>query len=51
MLASRSTDATSYVQPTRAQLIALRGDRGGFHNNMIQSWSVSGSGEVKNVYA
>src|ERR1700694_4015951 len=51
VLQSRSTDATGYVQPTRAQLIALRGDRGGFHNNMIQSWSVSGNGEVKNVYA
>ena len=51
VLQGRSTDATGYVQPTRAQLIALRGDRGGFHNNMIQSWSVSGSGEVKNVYA
>ena len=51
VLQSRTTDETGYVQPTRAQLIALRGDRGGFHNNMIQSWGVSGNGEVKNVYA
>jgi sulfane dehydrogenase subunit SoxC len=51
VLQSRSTDETGYVQPTRAQLIALRGDRGGFHNNMIQSWGVSANGEVKNVYA
>ena len=51
VLQSRTTDETGYVQPSRAQLIALRGDRGGFHNNMIQSWGVSGNGEVKNVYA
>ena len=30
---------------------ALRGDRGQYHNNMIQSWAVAGNGEVKNVYA
>jgi sulfane dehydrogenase subunit SoxC len=51
VLQSRSTDETGYVQPSRAQLIALRGDRGNYHNNMIQSWAVDGSGEVKNVYA
>jgi len=51
VLQSRSIDETGYVQPTRAQLIALRGDRGNYHNNMIQSWAVAGNGEVKNVYA
>jgi sulfane dehydrogenase subunit SoxC len=51
VLQSRSTDETGYVQPNRAQLITLRGDRGNFHNNMIQSWAVGGNGEVKNVYA
>jgi sulfane dehydrogenase subunit SoxC len=51
ILQSRSTDETGYVQPSRAQLIALRGDRGAYHNNMIQSWAVAGNGEVKNVYA
>jgi sulfane dehydrogenase subunit SoxC len=51
VLMSRSTDDTGYVQPSRAQLIALRGDRGNYHNNMIQSWAVAGNGEVKNVYA
>jgi sulfane dehydrogenase subunit SoxC len=50
-LQSRATDETGYVQPSRAQLIALRGDRGNFHNNMITSWNVSDKGEVKNVYA
>ena len=51
VLQSRATDETGYVQPSRAQLIALRGDRGIYHNNMIQSWAVEGNGEVKNVYA
>ncbi|HMA75485.1 MAG TPA: sulfite dehydrogenase [Xanthobacteraceae bacterium] len=51
VLQSRSTDETGYVQPSRSQLIALRGDRGIYHNNMIQSWAVAGNGEVKNVYA
>jgi sulfane dehydrogenase subunit SoxC len=51
VLQSRATDETGYVQPSRAQLVALRGDRGNFHNNMIQSWAVGGNGEVKNVYA
>jgi sulfane dehydrogenase subunit SoxC len=51
VLQSRATDETGYVQPSRTQLIALRGDRGNFHNNMIQSWAVGGNGEVKNVYA
>jgi sulfane dehydrogenase subunit SoxC len=51
VLQSRSTDESGYVQPSRAQLIALRGDRGNYHNNMIQSWAVAGNGEVKNVYA
>jgi sulfane dehydrogenase subunit SoxC len=50
-LQSRSTDGTGYVQPSRAQLIALRGDRGNYHNNMITSWNVSDKGEVKHVYA
>src|SRR5438067_2681793 len=50
-LQSRSTDETGYVQPNRAELIALRGDRGNYHNNMITSWGVSDKGEVKHVYA
>jgi sulfane dehydrogenase subunit SoxC len=50
-LQSRATDETGYVQPSRAELIARRGDRGNFHNNMITSWNVSDKGEVKNVYA
>jgi len=51
VIASRSTDETGYVQPSRAQLIALRGDRANYHNNMITTWAVSEKGEVKHVYA
>src|SRR5580700_5454837 len=51
LLQSRVTDNTGYVQPTREAMIALRGDRGNFHNNMITSWGVSDKGEVKHVYA
>lgn len=51
VLASRCSDDTGYVQPSREALIALRGDRGQYHNNMIQSWAVAGDGGVKNVYA
>lgn len=51
VLQSRATDETGYVQPTRTQLIALRGDRGNYHNNAITSWNISDSGEVKHVYA
>jgi len=51
VLQSRTTDDSGYVQPTREQLIALRGDRGGFHANMVTSWGVSDAGEVKHVYA
>jgi sulfane dehydrogenase subunit SoxC len=51
VLASRCTDETGYLQPGRGEVIALRGDRGQYHNNMIQSWGVHGNGEVNNVYA
>jgi sulfane dehydrogenase subunit SoxC len=46
---SRATDDTGYVQPTYRQLRAVRGTRSIYHNNAIQSWLVSESGEVKNV--
>ncbi len=46
---SRATDETGYVQPTYAQLRAVRGTRSTYHNNSIQSWLVQESGEVKNV--
>ncbi|MEK6245275.1 MAG: sulfite dehydrogenase [Pseudomonadota bacterium] len=49
MLQSRAIDETGYVQPTIAQLRAVRGTRSIYHNNAIQSWQVAANGEVGNV--
>src|SRR5262252_6975873 len=55
ILQSRCTDETGYVQPTLAQLIAIRGANGPFgsiyHLNAIQSWGVAEDGSVTNVHA
>ena len=55
ILQSRCTDETGYTQPTRRQLIAVRGDNGRFgslyHFNGIQSWKVNRDGSVENVDA
>ncbi len=49
ILQSRAMDETGYVQPTYAQLRAVRGTRSIYHNNAIQSWQVATSGDVANV--
>jgi sulfane dehydrogenase subunit SoxC len=46
---SRAVDETGYVQPSYAQLRAVRGTRSIYHNNAIQSWLVRENGEVANV--
>lgn len=51
ILQSRATDSRGNVQPTRAAILAQRGNIATYHNNGIQSWAVNGSGEVENVYA
>jgi sulfane dehydrogenase subunit SoxC len=51
VLQSRATDDTGYVQPTRAELIAKRGNKAFYHFNGITSWSIAENGEVKHVYA
>ena len=48
MLMSRAVDETGYVQPTLEQLIAVRGRWSTYHNNAIQPWKVSTTGEVTN---
>lgn len=48
-LVSRCIDETGNVQPTRAELIAVRGTRSSYHNNAIQGWRVGGDGSVENV--
>lgn len=47
-LRSRATDETGDVQPTHARLVAARGYFSEYHNNAIQAWHVSPSGEVTN---
>lgn len=55
VLQSRCVDETGYVQPTRQQLLTIRGDHGPsasiYHLNAIQSWAVASTGEVSNVHA
>jgi sulfane dehydrogenase subunit SoxC len=48
---SRAIDETGYVQPQINQLREVRGTRSIYHNNAIQSWLVSETGEVQNVQA
>lgn len=49
ILQSRAIDETGHVQPKINQLRAVRGTRSIYHNNAIQSWKVSETGEVFNV--
>ena len=52
-LQSRSTDETGYLQPTREQLISIRGTHPGpdgfDHYNGIKQWFVHGDGRVSHV--
>ncbi len=49
LLQSRAHDSTGYVQPTKDQLRAIRGENSIYHNNGIQTWYVNGEGVVENV--
>jgi sulfane dehydrogenase subunit SoxC len=51
ILQSRAVDETGYVQPSRQELVAVRGLNSYYHNNSIQSWQVAQGGEVANVHA
>ncbi len=51
VLQSRAIDETGYVQPTRDQIVAVRGTNSVYHYNAIQSWQITQSGEVNNVHA
>lgn len=46
LLASRAVDETGYVQPTRQQLLAVRGPASQYHLNSIRAWEVSTEGRV-----
>ncbi|WP_158966337.1 sulfite dehydrogenase [Chachezhania sediminis] len=49
LLQSRAMDETGYVQPTKAQLRAVRGENSVYHNNCIQTWWIKPNGEAENV--
>lgn len=49
LLQSRVTDDTGYVQPTRDDLRAVRGENSVYHNNGIHTWAVDERGVVENV--
>jgi sulfane dehydrogenase subunit SoxC len=49
VIASRVTDSSGYVQPSREALLELRDIRSYFHNNAIHSWRIASSGEVTNA--
>ena len=49
VIASRATDETGYVQPTREALIAVRGTNSGYHFNGMKFWKVRADGTVTNV--
>jgi sulfane dehydrogenase subunit SoxC len=51
VLQSRCTDETGYVQPTRADLVRIRGLNSVYCNNAIQSWKVMADGSIHNVHA
>lgn len=50
VLLSRATDESGAVQPSRAEAMAGRGPGTIYHFNGMQSWAVSSSGDVSNVY-
>lgn len=51
ILQSRAIDSNGEIQPSRASILASKGNIATYHNNGIQSWAVTSAGEVQNVYA
>ena len=49
VIASRAADETGYVQPSREELIAVRGTNSGYHFNGMKFWKVHTDGTVTNV--
>lgn len=49
VIQSRAIDETGYVQPTLAELLAVRGENFFYHNNAIWPWRVAADGEVTNA--
>jgi sulfane dehydrogenase subunit SoxC len=51
ILQSRCVDETAYVQPTREDLVKVRGVNSVYHYNAVQSWKVEPNGRVRNIFA
>ncbi|MBR1205713.1 MULTISPECIES: sulfite dehydrogenase [unclassified Bradyrhizobium] len=51
VIQSRAIDETGYVQPTLAELVAVRGLNSFYHNNAIWPWRIDANGEVTNGQA
>ncbi|WP_454618471.1 sulfite dehydrogenase [Bradyrhizobium cenepequi] len=51
VIQSRAIDETDYVQPTLAELLAVRGVNHYYHNNAIWPWRIAANGEVRNALA
>jgi sulfane dehydrogenase subunit SoxC len=49
VIQSRAIDETDYVQPTFAELLAVRGENSFYHNNAIQPWRIDAQGRVTNA--
>ncbi len=49
LLQSRAHDSTGYIQPTKNELRAIRGENSIYHNNAIQTWHLRENGEAENV--
>jgi sulfane dehydrogenase subunit SoxC len=50
ILQSRCVDETGYAQPSRQDLVKVRGTTSLYHYNAIQSWRVERDGRVRNIY-
>ena len=50
IIMSRAIDEMGNVQPLRSEIVAERAAGSFYHYNGIQSWKISESGEVSNVY-
>jgi sulfane dehydrogenase subunit SoxC len=49
VIQSRATDETGYVQPSLAELLAIRGENYFYHNNAMWPWRIAADGEVSNA--
>lgn len=50
ILQSRCVDETGYVQPSRQDLLKVRGPHATYHYNAIQSWKVEENGRIRDVH-